>query len=444
MTGHNKPTTLQRQLASIGANRDSWFASPEYDAEFRRRRIRERSQHRRRVKRLNLPGLGGERPEVIADPEGVSSFARRRAEAYADYFSPEVRPKRPRGDSAMSLPESNDLHSLADAFGASPERLAQAVEMQRRGLRRKAKRQVLCGRIGHRVNCSENEAHRFFQPYGCRCRYCEACGPAWFREKFSELVAMLEPVVEHLLDEGRKRGRQIVIAKIDFTVPNTHAMPTPKAVRKFHKEMHDFWYWLRKLTGLRSWQYGVGGCDEFGGSNTNLHRHSVYVGPILPQRRKELSALWSIVALQPKRKREMLKLAKKYGLRDLWRWLDAHEQRFVSIKRAGSFRGALAHALKYPAKFLADSTPERLAELEATFHKTRRFSTGGAFYRVKSMREPGEDSPIGSCPHCGARLCEVVEPWVSRFALESEGRKDIGQVRRELLRAKVLSGSGPP
>lgn len=433
-------------IAPTGANRDSWFASPEYDAQFRRRRTRERSQRQRSVRRLNLPGLGSERPEVVADPEEISSYARRRAKAYADYFSLDVKSRRPRGDSAMSLPDGNDLLLLADTFGASPERLAQAVEMQRRGLGRKAKRQVLCGLLGHRVNCTENEAHRFFQPYGCRCRYCETCGPAWFREKFSELLCMLDPIVEHLLDEGRKRGRQIFVAKIDFTVPNTHAMPTPDAVRRFHKEMHDFWHCLRKLTGLQSWRYGVGGCDEFGGSNTNLHRHSVYVGPILPQRHKELSALWSIVALPQKRKREMLKLAKKYGLRDLWPWLDGRERRFVSIKRARSFHGALAHALKYPAKFLSASTPERLAELEAAFHKTRRFSTGGAFYRVKSMREPGEDSPIGSCPHphCGGRLYEVVEPWVSCFALESEGRKDIGQVRREVQRAKVFSGSGPP
>ena len=59
------------------------------------------------------------------------------------------------------------------------------------------------------------------------------------------------------------------------------------------------------------------------------------------------------------------------------------------------------------------------------------------------MREPGEDSPIGSCPICGARLCEVIEPWVSCFALESEGRRDVEQVRREVGRAKVFGSGGP-
>jgi hypothetical protein len=139
----------------------------------------------------------------------------------------------------------------------------------------------------------------------------------------------------------------------------------------------------------------------------------------LPQSkaRKELSALWSEIR---------------------------GERSFVSIKRARSFAAALAHALKYPAKFLSASTPERLAELEATFHGTRRFSAGGAFYNVESLREPGEESPVGECPLCGARLCEIVEPWVPRFVLEGEGRRRVEDVRREVSRTKIFSGAGPP
>ncbi len=56
------------------------------------------------------------------------------------------------------------------------------------------------------------------------------------------------------------------------------------------------------------------------------------------------------------------------------------------------------------------------------------FSTGAAFYAIKSTREPGEDSSFGECPLCGARLIEIVQPWVPRFVLESEGRRDVGLV----------------
>lgn len=140
----------------------------------------------------------------------------------------------------------------------------------------------------------------------------------------------------------------------------------------------------------------------------------------------------------------MLRFIRRYGLRSAWRELSHRERRFVSIKRARSFRAALAHALKYPAKFLSASTPERLAELEAAFHRTRRFSAGGAFYNVASEREPGEDSPIGCCPLCGARLCEVVEPWASVFELETEGRRNVEEVRREVNRARIFSGNDPP
>ena len=407
--------------------------SPEFDAHYRRQRAQ---------KRVSLARNGRPTPEVVGDPEEISRAAHRTREKRDQYFSGENERKR-RGDPRLALPSCGDLAALADTFGASAERLTQGEAMAERGLRQKAKRLVLCGRIGHRVNCSENSAHRFLQPYLCRCRYCETCGPQWVRQKFSELVLLLEPVVEHLRDEARKRGCSFVIAKLDFTVPNTGTMPASEKIRQFHREMRSFWRLAERAFGIARSEYGHAGCDEFGGSNTNLHRHSLYVGPMLPQRRKELSALWSIASLRGARRREMLRFIRRNGLRNAWHALYPNEQRFVSIKRARSFSAALAHAMKYPAKFLSVSTPERLAELEAAFHKTRRFSTGGAFYRVKPMREPGEDSPIGCCPLCGARLYEVVEPWVSMFALESEGRAGVEQVRQETTRVRILSGGGP-
>lgn len=140
----------------------------------------------------------------------------------------------------------------------------------------------------------------------------------------------------------------------------------------------------------------------------------------------------------------MLRIARQSGLAAAWGILAPSEKRFASVKLAKNFRQALAHALQYPAKFLSQSTPKRLAQLEAAFHGTRRFSTGGAFYRLECEREPGQDSPIGSCPLCGARLCEIVEPWVPRFALEAEGRLDVAAVRRQVTRGRILARAAPP
>ncbi|HVB33664.1 MAG TPA: hypothetical protein VNJ52_04720 [Patescibacteria group bacterium] len=222
-------------------------------------------------------------------------------------------------------------------------------------------------------------------------------------------------------------------------------MPTPEQVREFHRAHHEFWRLAERLLGLRRDEYGWAGCDEFGGSNTNLHRHSLYVGPTLPQRHKELSAIWSVANIQDRaRRRELIRFARKCGVRNLWNALRPCERRFASIKQARSFQAALAHALKYPSKFVSQSTPERLADLEAAFHKTRRFSTGGAFYRLKVMREPGEECSLGECPLCGGPLVEVVEAWTPRFDLEAEGRQNIDEARHRAGRKKAFNGGSPP
>lgn len=395
-------------------NRESWFHSLDHDRQYRERRAQQRVWFHRKAK------------ETVGDPD---DFQPSLVAARRKYFDRDLERKAPRrGDPCQELPLGRDLEALGDSFVVKRERLAQAQELDSRHLFTKAKRLLFCGVIGRRVNCSGHDGHRFFQPYMCHSRYCDVCGPAWFRRKFSDAVSSLEPVADRLIHDGHRRGRVMVVAKLDFTVPNSGTMPKAAFVRRFHKDLRRFWRAAEREFGLvryesidgkrrRVAEYGVAGCDEFGGGNTNLHRHCVYVGPRLPQRKKELSALWSKIR---------------------------REKSFVSIKRARSFRAALAHALKYPAKFLSASTPERLAELEATFHGTRRFSAGGVFYNVKEERKPGEDSPIGDCPLCGERLCEIVEPWVPRFVLEAEGRRSVEDVRREVGRAKMLSGPAPP
>jgi hypothetical protein len=349
------------------------------------------------------------------------------------------------------LPEDT-ASTLAKRYGATKQRLEQALALHSHNLHGKAKRLVLCGRLGRRIDHQKSlDAcdRKFSEPYHCREKYCTFCGPQQFRELFAKLLNALTPVVDRLLCEGVRRGREMVTAKLDFTVPNDHRMPRPEEVREFHAAMRRFWRLAERIFGIKRSEYGVVRNDEFGGANTNLHGHCAYVGPRLPQKRKELSALWSIVLLpkeRSQRRRELMRFVRKYGLAELWDQLAPDERRFVSIKRSKSFAGALAHALKYPAKFLDKSSPQRLAALEKTFHKTRRVSTGGAFYRITELREPGEDREFDHafCPFCKVRLVRMCEPWQPISVLESEGRINLRTAEREAGLHNALGGESPP
>jgi hypothetical protein len=417
------------------------WKSPKFDLGYR-------SGRARRFATLGKPNLAS---ETIADPEEFSSFERWRQNRLREYFGTQKPQPQDSRDGLPVLPEDT-ASTLAKRYGASPERLAQALALESYGLRGKGRRLVLCGRLGHRINHQTNQGacHRkFFEPYFCREKYCTFCGPQQFRELFVKLQNALSPIVEKLLCEGARSDREIVIAKLDFTIRNDGHMPTPEDVRKFHDDMRRFWRVAEREFGIKRSEYGVVRCDEIGGNNTNLHGHCGYVGPKLPQESKELSALWSIVLLpkvKSRRRRELMRFARKRGLGELWNQLAPEEQRFVSIKRAKSFAGALAHALKYPAKFLDKSTPQRLAALERAFHKTRRVSTGGAFYRVKELREPGGDQELehAFCPFCKVRLVVVREQWQPLSILEEEGRINLRAAEREASLLGALGGESPP
>jgi hypothetical protein len=417
------------------------WKSPKFALGYRARRARKFAS-------LGVRNLG---QETIADPEEFSSFERWRQNRLRDYLSSHKPVTRDPRDELPILPEDT-ASTLSKRYGTSPERLDQALSLHSHGLHGKARRLVLCGRLGHRINHqkSRGACHRkFFEPYLCREKYCTFCGPQQFRELFLKLQNALSPIVEKLLCEGARSGREIVIAKLDFTIRNDGHMPTSEEVRKFHDDMRRFWRVVERVFVIKRSEYGVVRCDEIGGNNTNLHGHCGYVGPKLPQERKELSALWSIVLLpkvKSRRRRQLMRFARKYGLGELWDQLTPEEQRFVSIKRAKSFAGALGHALKYPAKFLDKSTPQRLAALEATFHKTRRVSTGGAFYRVKEVHEPGEDRELehGFCPFCKIRLVVVHEQWQPLSALEEEGRMSLRTAEREAGLRSALGSKSPP
>jgi hypothetical protein len=375
----------------------------------------------RRARRLASLGNRNLGQETIADPEEFSSFERWRQNRVREYLGSQ---KPIPGDSRDRLPvlPEDTASTLASRYGASQERLLQALALESLGLRGKARRLVLCRRLGHRINHqkSPQACHRkFCEPYFCREKYCTFCGPQQFRELFGKLRHVIASVAESLVFEGTRRGRHMVIAKLDFTMPNDGHMPSPREVKKFHSDLRRFWRAAERRFGIGRNEYGIARCDEIGGNNTNLHCHCAYVGPWLPQKKKELSNLWSKIR---------------------------GERSFVSIKPPKTFVGALAHALKYPAKFLDKSTPERLAALEKTFHKTRRISTGGVFYGLKEFGEPGDDrqSDHAFCPFCKVRLVQVHEQRQPLSVLESEGRISLRSAEREAGLHKALGDGSPP
>lgn len=255
-----------------------WWKSPSFAVGYRSRRARLFKASSRGVK------IG----ETIADREEVSSFERWRHSRLREYFEsrqglPQDPPER-----LPILPEDT-AETLAKRYGASAERLAQALELENRGLWGKARRLVLCGRLGHRINHQRNSAackRKFCEPYFCREKYCTFCGPQQFRELFAKLQSALIPVVEKLLCDGARTGRWMVTAKVDFTVPNDGRMPRSNEVRQFHAKMWEFWRLVERIVGVKRSEYGVVRNDEVGGDNTNLHAHDAYVGPGLPQKKK--------------------------------------------------------------------------------------------------------------------------------------------------------------
>jgi hypothetical protein len=405
----------------------------------------------RRLERLESDGSRAIYDETIANIQDDSSIGRRRQNRLQEYFGPRKPVLRDSRDGLPILPEDT-ASTLATRYGTPGERLAQALALESFGLRAKARRLVVCGRLGHRIDHQTNRGachRRFFEPYFCREKYCTFCGPQQFRELFGKLRNTLGPVVEKLHYEGKRNGRAMVTAKLDFTIRNDGQMPTPAEVRKFHDDMRKFWRVVERAFGIKRSEYGVVRCDEIGGDNTNLHGHCGYVGPRLEQKDKELSALWSIVLLpkdKSRRRLELMRFARKHGLGGLWDQLAPDERRFVSIKTADSFAEALGHALKYPTKFIEKSLPQRLAELERTFHKTRRVSTGGAFYRVKELREPGSDQELehAFCPFCKVRLVMVREQWQPISILEEEGRISLRAAEREAALRLALGEESPP
>ena len=388
----------------------SQWKSPAFDARYRRDR-RMHLAHEFGRENANAAEHSGYRPWLDSYFAGKDQSAKVR-----------------RGDPLFALPKFASLEErfeFASEWGATEKRIAQAKHLASFGLDKKARRLTLCGILAKRVDCRGRCRTKYFDRFGCNLRYCEVCGERGFRTLFSKYMAY-EPIAQKIIERVRQQGRDPVIAKLDFTVPSDGKMPSKDYLKKFHRDLWRFRRAMEREFGLSKEDFGILGCDEFGGKKTpehltgnwNLHRHCVYVGPRLPQSkaRKELSALWSRIR---------------------------GERSFVSIKRARSFPEALGHALKYPAKFLSSSTPQRLAELEKVFDGTRRVSASGAFYGVKIEEDETKTHSHGKCPKCDGQLVGHALGYGGGFVvaseLQKEGRVDLAMARREESRKKVFS-----
>jgi hypothetical protein len=429
-----------------GLNRDANIAAlwknPDFDAAFRYER-RKRLVHEFGKENAGAAEQSAYRPWINS------------------YFAKDGKRTIRRGDPSFTLPKFSSFAEqleFARHWGAEDFRLEQAKALANLGSEKSARRLAVCGILAKRKDCRGSCRTKYFDRFGCNLRYCTVCGENGFRKLFSRYMG-LESSAKTIIERVRQQGRTPVTAKLDFTAPSDGKMPSKAEMKKFHRDLWRFRRALEQQVGLSRKDYGIAGCDEFGGKKTaehptgnwNLHRHCVYVGPYLPQKRRELSALWSIVALRGARYREAMRFARKHGLAAVWvarlsrdgfelaKW----ERRFASIKSARSFAQALGHALKYPAKFLSNSSPRRLAELETVFQGLRRVSASGAFYNVKLEEDAAKKQHRGKCPKCDGQLVSYTLEngggFVVASALEKEGRIDLAVARKEQSRKKVFS-----
>jgi hypothetical protein len=298
---------------------------------------------------------------------------------------------------------------LARRARAPEEQMRRADALLRRGLTNKGWRHVLCGVVGRRMECTYTQCRfRVYKRFRCRNRYCPNCGPVEFRRlmaRYRRLSRVVEELVPNWKGDPHYRHRAEVVAKLDITTRNLGRMPTAEEVRLFNKLIKKWMYGLRLPRG----KWGLAWCDEFGGHNTNLHAHGVYAGPWVPQ--AELSRRW----------------------REVCAGTVFEGSYIVSIKRARSFEHALAHALKYPGKYVSLSDPERLAELEKAFHQVRRVHVLGAFYNGMRGRKE-EDVPKDGviCPLCGSAMKKQGD-WEPVWELEEEGLLDLEGYERPRL-----------
>jgi len=212
-------------------------------------------------------------------------------------------------------------------------------------------------------------------------------------------------------------------------------MPAPEYNRDLNISIRRLCRAIERKFGIGRVKYGMAVHDEIGNGNTNAHAHAGYIGPYIPQR-------WLAMT---------------------WRKICRDGSFIISIKRTNSVAAALRHATKYPGKFVRESTPERLAELELSYHRVRRFRLLGAFDKRVSERivagadqtEPRESSDLldqvvsGSshaghcCPYCDAPL-KRLPGWRDLNEMLAMNVPSLDVARQQIARTHGLGGTGPP
>jgi hypothetical protein len=299
----------------------------------------------------------------------------------------------------LPRPFENEIGELILGDGAGPNQ-EQARFMAGLGLVGKGQRLAWCGRCGRRLNCLGAAQHSFYEAFNCGLRTCQRCAPLLARELFNGLSA-LEIIV--------KKRSGWTLALLDFTLVNTGVLPDAELIRAGNvavkRTMH------RLLASVRGW--GLLWINELGFDNTNLHMHGIYYGPYLSQ--EEISSVWK---------------QKSGGSYIVW----------ISKVRK-NFRAALWHHLKYVSK-PPSHDPQRLAEVEAAFHRVRKVHTIGAFY-APELEDVADLNAGGAqrCPHCGEFLV-IASGFCAVTKLEAEGLLNVNVVRRAVSLQQM--GAGPP
>ena len=238
-------------------------------------------------------------------------------------------------------------------------------------------------------------------------------------------------------------------------------MPTSRDIREFNEDIRQCVRRALRELGIDAKHYGFLWCDEFGGwnpktesYNTNLHAHGVYVGPYLPQ--ELIVRIWTQIRTE------------KDGAKIVWiekQKIDKPPNDFLECERRRFIR-ALGHALKYTGKHLGRSDGARLADLEMAFHTVRRVHTMGLFYhadlrchskcsqcKARCVLVNGHEGEHNCQAHGHENRCPLCNgylmfPRESGYALISdlkrEGRRELGEVRRQLARDRVLQGPRGP
>jgi hypothetical protein len=175
--------------------------------------------------------------------------------------------------------------------------LARKVNRKIRALERKANRLLGCSVIARPMDCIDCGLKGYTRFY-CGNRYCRYCGNQVFVKLFAKYIR-LQAIVERLIcRDGFRPGA--VLGTLTFTTGNLGRMPTADEIRDFNHDVRRTLQLVCQKLEIKSSQFGVLWCDEFGGwnkdlqdYNTNLHCHGIWLGPFLPL--KVLSAIWKEV-----------------------------------------------------------------------------------------------------------------------------------------------------